>query len=74
MPQSFGDVTFRRMLRGYRVADVDSFLADLSARLGRGEVVTARQVSEMKFHLTLRGYDIKAVDAYLDTLADTVGH
>jgi DivIVA domain-containing protein len=72
-PQSIGDVKFRKMLRGYKVADVDVFLADVSARLRRGEVVTARQVTEVKFHLTLKGYDIKAVDTYLSALAETLG-
>lgn len=58
--------------RGYRPADVDAFLARVSAALeNRGPAVTAREVHDVAFTkapFRQRGYDEQQVDDHLDDL------
>ncbi|HEX8495807.1 MAG TPA: DivIVA domain-containing protein [Actinomycetales bacterium] len=57
-----------RYAKGYRVEQVDAFLA----RVDAGEV-TANQVRTVGFDLVRGGYDVQAVDADLDRLEDQLG-
>ena len=64
-----------RWFPGYRVSEVDEFIARIEATLSRGiqpeQMVTAAQVRAVRFHYTRRrGYDQQVVDEALDHYAD----
>ena len=65
----FDDLTatsLRKAVYGYTRAEVDAFMARLTA----GKGMTAEEVRSMRFTMALRGYDTAQVDAMLEQLAE----
>jgi len=65
----FDDLTatsLRKAVYGYTRAEVDAFMARLTA----GKGMTAEEVRSMRFTMALRGYSLEEVDLFLDRLAD----
>ena len=70
VPESNDDIPdFRRVLRGYKISDVDRFLRDVSTRRQSGGEVPPRELLEAEFHASFVGYDVGEVDAYIADLA-----
>lgn len=68
---------FPTVLRGYRHADVDAFMARVDGTLGRAplmaEPVTAAEIAATRFGAGLRGYDPAAVDRAMADAAAAIG-
>ena len=65
-PSDIRKTSFRRVLKGYDIQEVQSFLGDLARRIEQGG--GNRPPSEVTFRLVRNGYDAEEVDAYLDSL------
>ncbi|HEY3685638.1 MAG TPA: DivIVA domain-containing protein [Streptosporangiaceae bacterium] len=68
---------FTTILRGYRRADVDAFLARVDGTLGRAPLtaqpVTAEEIAATRFAIATRGYDPAAVDRAMAEAAAVLG-
>jgi DivIVA domain-containing protein len=64
MADEVRQIEFHQRVRGYRVEDVDNFLAKLVIELEAGRPIGELCVSA-KLRQNLRGYDIEEVDRFL---------
>jgi DivIVA domain-containing protein len=67
------DVTFHLVLKGYRVAEVDAFFRDLSARLARGQPIGAKELEATSFRKALKGYNVQEVDTFMADISSQLG-
>jgi DivIVA domain-containing protein len=70
---SIREATFRQVLRGYRIDEVDRLLEDLAARIEHGGRVLSDDVASVTFRKGLKGYSVNDVDAFLERLTREIG-
>ena len=79
LPDSSQPMVFLRQLKidkcvgGYRIEDVDTYLAKLQDKLRSGEPIYSESIRRKSFHMASlfkTGYNISTVDAALDMLAE----
>ena len=63
-------VIFEPQFNGYKVLDVDFYLANLAERLRRGEAVNIEDTARGGFRSQLKGYNREEVDAFIDQISD----